>query len=428
MQLKDMLIKSLSLGAHDQLSHGKRFALQVAVMDGYWSFVSFFFYVLFTYENNQFPLFYYHLFNCTMMVVGLWLIYKRHYDLGRPLIHLCGLFGIYYCNDVFGLNSGFEYYYFVSILMPHITFSLDEHWKGIALSTIACCVLVFQQIYGTGLLLDPLPVAPEEKLIAIVFVVLFTLTILSVARWRLYQAQEEIRRQQNELIHSSNMIALGEMAAGIAHEINNPLQSLSLQMKVLEEKYQKPDVGEYFDKMHVLINKIARMIQGLKHLSRKEDDNQFESFIFSRILEDVLTISANRIKEAGIQVYVNGDTELKSIGNSIQISQVLINLLNNSIDAISGLPERWIKINIVLKSSVVELSVVDSGNGIPKNISEKMMLPFFTTKESDKGTGLGLSISKSIAEKNRGRLYFDSSSSNTRFVLLLPLADTFTTE
>src|SRR5690606_12276253 len=130
------------------------------------------------------------------------------------LIHLCGHFGIYYCNDVFGLNSGFEYYYFVSILMPHITFALDEHWKEIALSTIACFVLVFHQIFGTGILMEQLPVPPEEKLIALIFVILFTLTIMGVARWRLYQAQEEIRRQQNELIHSSNMIALGEMAAG----------------------------------------------------------------------------------------------------------------------------------------------------------------------------------------------------------------------
>jgi two-component system sensor histidine kinase DctS len=105
---------------------------------------------------------------------------------------------------------------------------------------------------------------------------------------------------------------------------------------------------------------------------------------------------------------------------AVQISQVLLNLINNACDAISSLNEKWILINAIERNNLIEISVTNSGPKIPAHIREKLMQPFFTTKEVGMGTGLGLSLSKTIAEAHGGRLYLDLGAENTRFVLELP--------
>jgi C4-dicarboxylate-specific signal transduction histidine kinase len=97
-----------------------------------------------------------------------------------------------------------------------------------------------------------------------------------------------------------------------------------------------------------------------------------------------------------------------------------LNLINNSHDSVLNLKDRWVKIEVLDKDNFIEISVTDSGNGIPEPIAQKMMNPFFTTKEVGKGTGLGLSISKGLAEDHGGSLYYDPTSKNTRFVIKLP--------
>jgi C4-dicarboxylate-specific signal transduction histidine kinase len=295
--------------------------------------------------------------------------------------------------------------------------------KGIFLSLTALSLCVFQQIAGTGLFLDSLPVSPADRMIAIGFVGVFTISVLTVVRWRLYHAQKELQEQEKEIAESMNKITMGEMAANIAHEINNPLQSLSLQMFVMKDKYEHSDMHDHFHKMDHMIQRMAFMVQGLRDLSRKEAESTMEEFLFSDTLDEVLTLSSDNIMASGIQLSINGDSQLKTKGHSVQISQILINLLNNSIHAVRDLEEKWIKIDVRSKSSFLQISVTDSGRGISQTISQKIMEPFFTTKGLGQGTGLGLSISRSIAEKNHGKLYYDSASERTRFVLLLPLVN-----
>src|SRR6185312_3312229 len=104
-----------------------------------------------------------------------------------------------------------------------------------------------------------------------------------------------------------------------------------------------------------------------------------------------------------------------------QISQVLLNLLNNGLDAIRTMTQPWIEIAVVKCEDLVEISVTDSGHGIPNHIANRMMEPFFTTKEVGSGTGLGLAISRGIIEDHHGKFYYDQESANTRFVVALPL-------
>lgn len=105
-----------------------------------------------------------------------------------------------------------------------------------------------------------------------------------------------------------------------------------------------------------------------------------------------------------------------------QISQVLLNLLSNAIDAVEKSNEKWIELRGFTRDHSVFITVTDSGKGIPPVVASRLMEPFFTTKEVGKGTGLGLSISKRIIEEYRGQLYYDTSSPQTRFVIELPIS------
>jgi signal transduction histidine kinase len=104
-----------------------------------------------------------------------------------------------------------------------------------------------------------------------------------------------------------------------------------------------------------------------------------------------------------------------------QVSQVVLNLINNSADAIEGSPNPWIIVDVVATGTSLFLSIMDSGKGIPEEIAKKIMNPFFTTKEVGKGTGLGLSIGKGIIEGHGGKLYLDRNSPHTKFIIELPL-------
>jgi signal transduction histidine kinase len=107
-------------------------------------------------------------------------------------------------------------------------------------------------------------------------------------------------------------------------------------------------------------------------------------------------------------------------GNSIQISQVILNLLNNAFDAIQDATDKWIKIQTYIEHGQVQIRVTDCGHGISNEVAKKIMQPFFTTKPIGKGTGLGLSISKGIVEAHQGKLTIDTESKNTCFVITLP--------
>ena len=114
------------------------------------------------------------------------------------------------------------------------------------------------------------------------------------------------------------------------------------------------------------------------------------------------------------------DEEIEIECRLIQIEQVLLNLLNNSFDAIADLEEKWIRVDVEAEDHFVNIKVVDSGKGIPAEASEKIMMPFFTTKEVGKGTGLGLSISSGILKSHGGELSLDRNAANTTFVIRVP--------
>lgn len=408
------------------MDENKKLVIQVATFDGIFTMFTMTFFMVYVFSMKTSPTMAI-CFGIGLLIMGfgLWLLSKQKYDFGRAVLHLTALSQIYISADMTGENSGYEFFYFTSVTVPFVTFTVDEQKKGFLLTAIAIIVIVVQQIVGTGIFFEHLPVNKMDKILSVVSVMIFMTAIMWVARWQMDLIQKSIRQQQGELIHASNLKALGEMAGGIAHEINNPLQTLSLQSKTLKTSFGglesvPSDVAEQLEKVDNTIYRIAKLIKGLRDLTRDVSNDPMGYFLVKELLEDVMNVSSERLKNLGIKLNVEGDTELAVNGHVVQISQVLINLLNNSIDAVGPLDKKWITIQIKEISKGVRVEVTDSGPGIPKAIAEKLMLPFFTTKGPGKGTGLGLSISKSIIERNGGRFFLDTKAAHTKFVIELP--------
>ncbi|MBC7537670.1 MAG: PAS domain S-box protein [Bacteriovorax sp.] len=244
-------------------------------------------------------------------------------------------------------------------------------------------------------------------------------------------AEAELEIEKIKSIHMGRLSAIGEMAGGIAHEINNPLTVVKGILQIIERKLQADNSIEELPKILVGIAKIqnqviriTKIIKGLRDFSRKEGEEVLEKVSILNIFSTVEDLCCEKIKNNNVQFEIHSDEiEIEIQCNLIQIEQVLVNLISNSIDAISNHDIRWIRLEAIRFGEFVEISVTDSGAGISEDLSQKIMQPFFTTKETGKGTGLGLSISHGIIEKHGGTINLDPCSRNTRFVIQIPLND-----
>ena len=238
--------------------------------------------------------------------------------------------------------------------------------------------------------------------------------------------------QQARMAYTAKMAALGEMAGGVAHEINTPLGALSLRIECMLESLQparaeNPEllnpIFSGLGQLQNIVNRIASIVRGLRSFARDGQQDPMEKVKVSILLQGTLDLCKERFTSHGIslivdqnETYMNGEVECRPI----EISQVLLNLFNNAFDAVQSLPEKWVRVDVVNFPENIEISVTDSGPGIPKDLREKIMQPFFTTKDIGKGTGLGLSISKGIVDRHGGKLLIDDQCPNTKFILLLP--------
>lgn len=244
----------------------------------------------------------------------------------------------------------------------------------------------------------------------------------------LRKQNETVKAQQLQLIESARLSSLGEMASGIAHEINNPLAILKVRAESMArrgaDQFDSPEkLSEEIKKMEATIDRIAKIVRGLSSFGRSGEQDPFIPTPLRTVLEEVLELCREKLKKQHIELRLKMEDDPIISCRSVQIIQVITNLLNNSFDALKDQKDAWIEIQVKESAnSRVTLSITDSGKGIPPNIAQKMFNPFFSTKPAGKGTGLGLSISAGFIDAHEGTLSYDSKSPNTRFVIELPLS------
>lgn len=241
----------------------------------------------------------------------------------------------------------------------------------------------------------------------------------------LREAQERLEATQAQVVSNAKFAALGEMASGIAHEINNPLAvilGISSQLQERVAQFGNDDVLQgglnTIDKMS---KRIATIIKGLRTFSRQTEHDPMVLSDFLSIIQETLALYESSLAASKAEVSMEAPNESLLVRcRPSEISQVMLNLLNNAKDAVGQSGEKRIRLKLYRESAWACFSVEDSGPGVPAEIRERIFQPFFTMKEVGAGTGLGLSISKGIVEAHGGTLYLESSAKGARFVVRLP--------
>lgn len=234
-----------------------------------------------------------------------------------------------------------------------------------------------------------------------------------------------IKRQQSSLVHSAKMSALGQMASGVAHEINNPLTIIRGRVSLIRHALDggKPPGDRVLQDLNIIDTtsiRIAKITHSLLAFARGEKDDPFINCDLKEIAENVLRFQTEKFRLAEIKLELVSEGNTDVYCRSQQITHVILGLVNNAYDAVRSLDQRWVRVMVVGSEREVRLSVIDSGTGIAPDIVDRMMEPFFTTKEIGEGVGLGLSVSKGVIEEQGGRLFVDRTAQNTCISFTLP--------
>lgn len=234
----------------------------------------------------------------------------------------------------------------------------------------------------------------------------------------------ELRHAASAL--TSKMAALGEMAGGIAHEINNPLtiihgKAAQIRKGLKSKSLDLSAIDENSEMIEETTMRIATIIKGLKSFARDSSSDPSIRIPVKTVLSDVLMLCKSRFQNHHIELTILPfPDDLEMVCRPVEISQVLLNLLSNSFDAVQGQPHPKVWIQVSRKESEIEFSVQDNGSGVSPELIGRIMDPFFTTKPVGQGTGLGLSIAKGIVESHKGTLALKQASNPTIFSFTLP--------
>lgn len=230
--------------------------------------------------------------------------------------------------------------------------------------------------------------------------------------------EKEDQFVQENLERADRLVTLGEVAAEIAHEVNNPASIMLVRAEYLKDELQEDKVKEkYLEDIDIIIQqtkKIAETTKSILHYARKLPQT-FEDTDLNEIIKRSIDVLRPRIYKKNITIKFHPNNKPKIVkGNSIQLEQVFCNLINNSIDLFpNGMGQIEIKINTLLKGNKPEKYQVvyqDNGPGVSEEYRNKIFSPFFTTKEDGKGTGLGLFIAKNIITNHQGKIYLSNKN------------------
>lgn len=268
------------------------------------------------------------------------------------------------------------------------------------------------------------PIVLSESVKSQEFISLIEITnsLLSHLTW-----QEDRHQSSQQKMHQDRLLTIGKMAASMAHEINNPITGIMVNLTYLSEVIAEAENKVVVDETLNEVKRVSKLIQSMLGFSRRSVTH-YQDCQFDEVLSQVLAMTQGLLKQNHIFLI----TELEAVrgirvlADSDSLKQILINLMNNAVQAMETATERRISLDARITSSTppkLLIRIADTGSGVPDALRQKIFDPFFTTKPADKGTGLGLSICMKLAEDMGAILTLDDTyTQGARFLLYLPLS------
>ncbi len=282
-----------------------------------------------------------------------------------------------------------------------------------------------------------LPVLEAKQLAVVLFIagvgaiVLGALWVSRSMMLQLEKADKERAYLDAELTHSSKMAALGRLAAGIAHEINNPLAIIREKAGWLKDLLEEEDLKnsenfkEFLDgveKIEYHVERAREVTHRLLSFARRMEPRK-DKVDINRVINETISFLENEAIYRNIHIHRDFDTNIPEIVSDFsQLQQVFLNIINNAIDAIDRNGHVWIETKYNDKNNYVVVKIADSGPGIPPGLIDKIFEPFVTTKPVGKGVGLGLSITHGIIARLGGRIWAENGKEGGAiFTIELPV-------
>jgi PAS domain S-box-containing protein len=240
-----------------------------------------------------------------------------------------------------------------------------------------------------------------------------------------WKQEATIADAQVRLVDAGRLSSLAEMAAGLAHEINNPLAIIcGLNERMMSDPLVKAEkngtIRSSLEKVNRAAERISGLVSSLRKLSRDGHADALSEYSVQQVVEDALALCRTRFINFNVNLNVKAPSQpIMAWMRPVPMTQVLVNLLNNAFEAVGEIEEKVIEIEIMQEGDEVLLAVVDSGSGVAKADRAKIFEPFFTTRAPARA-GIGLSISRGIVEGHGGQLVLDTTSARTRFSLRIP--------
>jgi signal transduction histidine kinase/Pyruvate/2-oxoacid:ferredoxin oxidoreductase delta subunit len=232
-------------------------------------------------------------------------------------------------------------------------------------------------------------------------------------------SHQELEQAQAQLIRTEKLASIGQLAAGVAHEINNPLGTILIYSHLIQKSLEKDDPRrEDIDLVISEANRAKEIVQGLLSFAREKKLRASEVNV-NDILDDVLSLVVNQSLFHNIKIKKVFDQDLQAIvADETQLKQVFLNIILNAAQAMEG--NGKLTITTVSDKKQIKVKITDTGPGIPPEVMGKLFSPFFTTKE--KGTGLGLAISYGIVEHHQGKIDVETDlGKGSTFIITLPV-------
>jgi signal transduction histidine kinase len=343
------------------------------------------------------------------------------------LLQVTSLSVIIYLNAFFFKGMGFFSLIWLLPLFIMINFYFRPIYSFLIFA-INAFIIIFMVFYFHDKFFYPIEQIPSFKelylmYLGLIFLSCYLLTYFFVQLNE--HLKEDLGKQKNLLVESAKFHSLGQMASNLAHDINNPLFTIQGKLHQIRNLFSHDELDlekcdQIIEEVESTILRLSQIVKGISTFARQGHADQMVSISADDLIRGLVLIASDRIVQSGITFDLKIAPGTRVICYPSYISQVLINLLNNAIDALDGVDIKIIQIEAFSTEKWIEIHIKDSGNGVTTEIESKIFEPFFTTKKFGKGTGLGLSISKGLIETHEGMLKYSRQNNMTDFTIYLP--------